>query len=99
MLSQFGVFEIEDGYYIPANSDGFVKSITVYKNIEDDRSGKYKTLQIKYTMRRENGNWESALISGDDFEVNYPAESEEARKLDNQVLSGEIVKVEVEEVE
>lgn len=96
-LKRFKIGEIEDGYYIPANSKGFIYNKPIDLDTYDISADWCYT--VKYTMFRENGNWQSALISGDGFEVNYPAESVEAKNLDNQVLNGEIIKVEVEETE
>ena len=94
-LKRFKVSEIEDGYYIPANSDGFVQSTPVFS----ENSFQIIFNKVKYTMCRENGNWQSALITDGDLNIYCAAGTQEANSFDNQVKNKEIVKVEVEEVE
>lgn len=94
-LKRFKISEVEDGYYIPANSDGFIESVAELLG----NSFNIVHRKIKYTMCRENGNWQSALITDGDLNIYCAAGTPEANNFDNQARNKEIIKVEVEEVE
>lgn len=90
--------------YIKDVIDKWIKEFGLIKNtFYIPKSGKPFSVKVggefsKYVWeKKENGDWEPAMIEGADYDVIYEANSERAQTFDKKVESGLWIKAEVEE--